>query len=299
MARRRKKNAPPAAQAAAAPAGGPAFWLNDRGLDSRALGLLLIAGTILAYLSALGAGYIWDDPEYLTANPLVQGGLAGLGRIWIPFETVQYYPLVFSAFWAEHALWGLAPFGYHLVNVLLHAGSALLVWRILLRLGVPGAWLAAAIFAVHPVHVESVAWVTERKNVLSGLFYLLALRQYLIFDEESENKDWALSLLFFLFALLSKTVTASLPVAILIVLWMRGRSIEKETILRVLPFFLLGAAAGLFTAWLEVFQVGAFGEEFVQGPIARLTLAGIVPWFYLGKLFFSLLPDLLLPPVGD
>lgn len=286
MARRRKKRAHSTAQAAGTPAEASAFWPNGRGLNDRALGLLIIAGAILAYLSALNAGFIWDDPEYLTENPLVLGGLSGLGRIWIPFETVQYYPLVFSTFWAEHALWGLAPFGYHLVNVLLHAGSALLVWRILRRLDVPGAWLAAAIFAVHPVHMESVAWVTERKNVLSGLFYLLALRQYLIFDEGEENKNWGRALVFFALALLSKTVTASLPVAILILLWMRGRPIGKAAILRILPFFILGAAGGLFTAWIEIFQVGAFGEEFIQNPIARLTLAGLVPWFYLGKLLF-------------
>src|SRR5688500_15867920 len=134
--------------------------------------------TLVAYIPALRAGYIWDDPQYVLEN-LTLRSPRGLAQIWlVPTATPQYYPLVHTTFWVEYQLWGPdRPAGFHLLNVLLHAANALLVWRVLRRLGLPGgeptAWAVAAVFALHPVHVESVAWITERKNVLSGFFYLL------------------------------------------------------------------------------------------------------------------------------
>ena len=244
---------------------------------------LILALALVAYASALTGGYVWDDPDLLTENPLVRT-LDGLGRIWFTTQTRQYYPLVFSSFWIEYQLWGLHPFGYHLVNVLLHATNALLVWRILAGLGVPGAWLAGAIFAVHPVHVESVAWVTERKNVLSGLFYLLALRSYLAFELDRQGRRYAAALALFVCALLSKSVTASLPAAALIALWYRGDRIDWRTLARVAPFLLIGLVSGLFTAFLEISKVGAAGDEWDLALGERLLLAPQVLWFYLGKL---------------
>src|SRR5262245_4535915 len=190
----------------------------------RALGLALFVGTWLAYLPALRAGYIWDDDKYLTENPVL-ASVAGLLRIWVPGNTPQYYPAVFTSFWLEHALWGLRPAGYHAVNVLLHASAAVLVWRLASRLALPGAWFLAALFALHPVHVESVAWVTERKNVRSGVLYLLAALAYLRFEDEREvpaepaRRPWrwyGLSFALFVLALLSKTVTCSLPAALIL-----------------------------------------------------------------------------------
>jgi len=133
---------------------------------------------LAAYLPTLRAQFIWDDNDYVTANPNLSDA-AGLGRIWTDIHANwQYYPLVFTTFWVEYHAWGLNPVGYHADNILLHALGAILLWRLLVRLGLPGAWLAAAIFAVHPVEVESVAWVTERKNVLCGVFYLSAMLVY-------------------------------------------------------------------------------------------------------------------------
>ena len=143
------------------------------------LGLLLL--TCLAYIPALSAEFIWDDDDYVTANPVLQEGGRGLVRIWTePTSLPQWYPLVHTTFWLEAQLWGMSPAGYHIVNVLLHGLSAWVLLIVLRRLEVPGALLAAAVFAVHPVHVESVAWVTERKNVLSLLFALLAVRAWLV-----------------------------------------------------------------------------------------------------------------------
>ena len=174
--------------AAAAPEAPPADRLAASLPSARQrnwfLGLLLVAGTIFAYQPAWHGGFIWDDETHLVHNPhLVESD--GLKRIWFSLEAPQYYPLVFTSFRIERALWGLNPVGYHFVNLLLHSASALLLWQLLRQLRVPGAWLAAAVFALHPVNVESVAWITERKNTLSMPFFLLSLLLYLRFDELS------------------------------------------------------------------------------------------------------------------
>ena len=157
-----------------------ATWL--RGL---LLGLLLVGGTIIAYHPVWHAGFVFDDDIHIRQNRMLFDP-DGLKQIWTSLESPQYYPMVFTSFRLEQALWGLSPSGYHWINLLLHAASVVLVWRVLRRLGLPGAWLAAAIFAVHPVNVESVAWISERKNALSMPFYLLSLLLYLMFDDQSE-----------------------------------------------------------------------------------------------------------------
>ena len=144
-------------------------------------GLILFAITLIAYLPAWHAGFIWDDDDYVINNTTLRS-LDGLRQIWFVIDALpQYYPLVHTTFWLEYHLWGLNPLGYHLVNIGLHATGAVLLWRVLKRLQLPGAWLAAAIFAIHPVEAESVAWVTERKNVLSAVCYFAAALAYLRF----------------------------------------------------------------------------------------------------------------------
>ncbi|HZR79211.1 MAG TPA: hypothetical protein VFA58_08380, partial [Chthoniobacterales bacterium] len=135
--------------------------------------LILIAATALAYLPAWNGKPVWDDQAHLTA-PYLRSA-EGLLAIWTrPGATQQYYPLVHSVFWIEQKLWGDSVLGYHLVNILLHALGAILLFRILQRLNIPGAWLAAGFFALHPVQVESVAWISELKNTLSGVFSFLS-----------------------------------------------------------------------------------------------------------------------------
>lgn len=136
-------------------------------------GLLLVLAISLAYAPVWHAGFIWDDDLNLATNPCIAGPL-GLKEIWTT-SAGDICPLTFTTFWVEHAWWGLSPLPYHLVNVLLHALSAVLLWRILRRLHVPGAWLGAALWGIHPVEVESVAWITELKNTQSGLFFLLSI----------------------------------------------------------------------------------------------------------------------------
>jgi tetratricopeptide (TPR) repeat protein len=255
-------------------------------LDKRLQWLALIAIVLLtftAYSSAIRGGFIWDDDDYVTQNPLLTGP-HGLWRIWSTTESPQYYPMVFTTFWMERRLWGLNPMGYHAVNVFLHAINAILVWWLLRRLEVPGAWMIGAIFAVHPVHVESVAWISERKNVLSGLFYLLAMVCYLQFQTERRSVWYAGALGLFILALLSKTVTATLPVALLLVRWLRGWRIGWREVMELVPFLMIGAVMGLLTKWYEVHVVGAQGLDWNLSLGERLLVAGRALAFYVMKL---------------
>jgi tetratricopeptide (TPR) repeat protein len=255
------------------------------------LPLLLVLATVVTYLPALGSGYVWDDDSHVTDNPTLRS-LDGLRRIWTELgATPQYYPLVHTTFWLEHRLFGLAPLGYHLTNLLLHALNGLLAAAVLRRLRVPGAWLAAFVFTLHPVQVESVAWISERKNVLSGAFYLAAALAFLRYappdaepGERGSRRSWLAFVGLFAAALLSKTVTATLPAALLLVrFWKRGRVVRSDVTPLLVPFA-MGIVAGLLTVWVELHHVGAVGESWDLGPVGRVLVAGRALWFYLAKL---------------
>jgi len=237
--------------AAPAPADRTLLWLYA--------GLLLV--TLAAYFPVWHGAPLWDDDAHLTRVDLQSA--AGLWRIWFDVgATQQYYRVAHSAFWLMHALWGDATLGYHLVNIVLHATSAWMLVVILRRLNIPGAILAGIIFALHPVHVESVAWMTELKNTLSGAFYLLAALFYLRFDAERKRIHYSAALVVFALALLTKSVTASLPAALLVVFWwQRGRLRRREDVLPLLPFFGRAIVAGLFTTFVERTRVGAEGRH--------------------------------------
>lgn len=250
------------------------------------LGALLVALVLTAYIPALRAGFIWDDDRYVTANPALRD-LHGLAALWTRLDVApQFYPLLHTALWMEHALFGLAPRGYHVVSVLFHAGSAILLWRILELLEVPGAWLAAAVFGVHPVHVESVAWISEQKNTLSGLFYLASALAFLAWTEEGHRGRLGpiAAAALFLAALLSKTVTSTLPLALGIVLWWKHGRIGKRELAWLAPMLAAGSALGALTRHLEMTQVGAAGRDWALTFAERGALAGRIVWFYLGKL---------------
>jgi hypothetical protein len=258
---------------------------------SRGGALALLVLVLLAYTPALDAGFVWDDDDYVTANVTLRS-VTGLARIWVePGAVPQYYPMAFTSLWLDYRLWGMRPFGYHLVNVLLHGLNAVLLWRLLVMLAVPGAWLAAAVFAVHPVHVESVAWVTERKNVLSGAFYLGAFLAYLRFAPPGGRgagpvawRAYAAALALFVLAMLSKTVTCTLPAALLIVLWWKRPRLAARDVLPLLPFFALGLGLSLVTIWMEKHHVGAQGADWALSAVDRCLIAARALWFYLGKL---------------
>lgn len=260
--------------------------------DSRPLrpiwiGTLVFLATLIAYFPALSAGFIWDDhPGHVTKSEL--RSLDGLVRIWTDIgATQQYYPLLHTAFWVEHHLWGDGPFGYHLLNVLLHATAACLVGTLLRRLAIPGAWFAALLFAVHPVAAESVAWISEQKNTLSTVLYLCAALAFFRYHDDRQPRYYAIATLWFVSALPTKTVTAALPAALLVILWWRqGRVTWREDIAPLLPWFALSIGAGTLTAWVEHAQIGAQGTDFALGSIERVILAGRAAWFYLTKILW-------------
>jgi tetratricopeptide (TPR) repeat protein len=248
------------------------------------LGASLFVVTFIVYLPALKGGFIWDDDAHVTKPEL--RSLHGLWRIWFEVgATQQYYPLLHSAFWVEHRLWGDAVMGYHLANVFLHVAAACLVVAIMRRLALPGAWLAAFIFALHPVCVESVAWISEQKNTLSAVFYLGAALVYLHFDQRRGWGQYILATGLFALAMLSKTVTATLPAALLVIFWwQKGRLSWRRDVLPLLPWLVLGVGGGFFSAWVERKFIGAEGADFQLTLLERGLLAGRVAWFYLGKL---------------
>ncbi len=279
MAAPRRTRPAPVAVAAAARRPAPAVpaWL---------IGAALLAATLIAYVQALQGGFVWDDDDYVTANTTLRS-LDGLRRIWLePGAVPQYYPLTFTSLWLQYQLSGAAPFAYHLVNVLLHGLSAVLLWRLLLMLQVPGAALAAALFALHPVHVESVAWITERKNVLSGACYLAAALAWLRFASARVGRwRWyAAALALFAGALLSKTVTASLPAALLLIAWWKRGRIASADVVPLLPLFALGAGLSAVTVWMEKHHVGAAGADWHLSFIDRCLIAGRALWFYAATL---------------
>jgi len=255
-----------------------------------ALGLLIFCTTFIAYLPALKGGFIWDDDAHVTRPEL--RSVAGLWKVWSDLHaTQQYYPLLHSAFWVEHRLWGDRTLGYHLANVLLHAAAATLLVLILRRLKIPGALLAGLIFAVHPVCVESVAWISEQKNTLSLVLYLLAALAYLGFDGSGirprATRAYLFASLMFIMALLTKTVAATLPAALLLLVWwQRGRLLWRKDVAPLAPWFLASMASGIVTVVVERKVVGAEGVGFDLTLLQRFLLSGRVIWFYLGKLFW-------------
>jgi tetratricopeptide (TPR) repeat protein len=263
------------------------FQTSDRGKTARAtclFALALIAIALLVYRPAWNGRPIWDDDAHIT-NPELRS-LYGLTLIWTQLGvTQQYYPLVHTAFWAEQKLWDDSFLGYHLVNILLHGAGAIVLLQILLRLKIPGAWLAAGLFALHPVQVESVAWISELKNTLSGAFFFCSLLVYLKFDERRTTLSYVGSVVLFILGLLCKTAIAPLPAIIAVILWWkRGQVRFRHDLLPLIPFFVVGVLAGSFTALFERIFIGAAGSEFQLSILQRCLIAGRDFWFYLFKL---------------
>ncbi len=292
--RTRRRRGPPArpeaAKRAAASAASPVSiaepWFARR---ETLLALALAALAVGCYLPAFFAGFVWDDRVFARA-PAVRDW-DGLWRIWFSPSEIEdeghYWPLVYTSFWLEHKLWGFAPAGYHAVNVFLHAVNTLLVRRLAAGLAVPGAWFVAAVFAVHPLHVESVAWVIERKDLLSGLFYLAAFLAWLRFADEQRagrgRRRYVLALALFAAGMLCKSIVVTLPAAFLIVSWWRRGRVTGDDLLRTSPFFVVAAAmAAADVTFYEAREPLSLGYTAVE----RLLIAAHALWFYVGKLLW-------------
>lgn len=259
----------------------------------RALLIAVLAlATWFAFSPALHGGWVWDDTLDLVDNRLLRDA-DGLWKIWFQPTAglYDYYPLKFTVQWVQWHLWQNDTFGYHVTNVVLHFAGALLFWRVLRRLGVRHGWIGAVLFAVHPLTVESVAWVTELKNTLSLPLLLLAVDRWLAFDEHGRGRDYAAALALFLASLLSKTSGVMLPATLLLHAWWRRGRINARDAARTAPFFAVALALGLVTVWFQ--QRVALGEAAanfnpVGGPLARMLCAGSSALFYLGKAFAPL-----------
>ncbi|MGP8199350.1 MAG: tetratricopeptide repeat protein [Limisphaerales bacterium] len=262
----------------------PGYCTSPRWRDWR-WGLLLVIVTFAAYQPVWHAGYVWDDPSILLDNTLIPKP-DGWRLAWSNLVSEDYVPVTITSFWLEWRLWGTNPLGYHLDNVLLHVCSALLLWRILLRLKIPGAWLAAALFALHPVNVESVAWITQRKNTLAMLLLLAAVQFYLTFEDTGRRRWHWLAAGMFALALMSKTAVVPLPVVLLGLAWWRRGVIDRKDIRQSLVFFALAAAGSLLAVWIQ-HGTGIGAVAPAAGLGMRLARAGWALWFYLAK---ALLP---------
>jgi tetratricopeptide (TPR) repeat protein len=263
-----------------------ATWLKNGGFA-----LFIAAAVFLAYRPAWHGGFLWDDDVYVVHNELLTAP-DGLQRIWFSADAPsQYFPLTYTTLRIERALWGLDTTGYHLVNIALHVLNAWLVWLLLarLRLRLPGAAIAAAVFALHPVQVESVAWITERKNVLMGAFFLLTLIAWRAFAESETRRRWwfyAAALLCYALALFSKTTACTIPAALLLILWLRRKPINRGALAAILPFVVLGLAMGVVTIAWERYHQGTRGQLFSLGIVERVLIASRAIWFYIGELLW-------------
>jgi hypothetical protein len=237
--------------------------------------------TVLVYFPALSGQFLFDDYALLIEGPLIKVS-DGLYRIWFTTQAADYWPITNTTFWIEWRLWAESPVGYHLTNLILHIADCLLLWLVLRRIGIPGAFLGALLFALHPVNVESVAWIAQRKNVLAMFFFLLSVLWYF---KETERVWYWLSLAAFAAAMLSKgSVAIEPPLLLLVAWWLKGK-IQWKDLLRSLPLFVIGGVLTLVDIW---FQKHGSGEQFRSAtPLQRILGAGTVVWFYLYK---ALLP---------
>ena len=252
------------------------------------LALAVAVLTIFIYQPAWHGGFVWDDDRYVTANRLLTAP-DGLQRIWFSLDAPsQYFPLTYTLLRIERSLWDLNPTGYHWVNILLHVANAFLVWRVLARLNIPGAWLATIVFALHPIQVESVAWISELKNLLMGFFFLLTLLAWIEYvDPHGERRPilYVAALLFYLLALAAKSTACTLPAALLLILWWKKKPINRRAVFEIIPFVVLALGVGLIAVWWEKYHQGT--RVLVSlAPIERLLIASRAIWFYLSKIFW-------------
>jgi len=252
---------------------------------------LIVIACLWIYSPVFDGEWLWDDDYLITDNPVVQSP-GGLWQIWFAPTTADYFPLTMSALWLLWQCFGLDSTGYHIVSALLHALGACLVWALLRSVGLRGAWLAALIFAVHPIAVESVAWVSELKNTFSLPFFLAGACFFVRFEDTGRRGFYWAALGFFLAAMLAKSSVVMFPVAMLLYTWWRRDRIAWRDLWNAAPFFLVSLLLGLVTLHFQ--HSRAIGDEPIPigGLDSRFAIAGMGIFFYLSKILW---PAVLVP----
>jgi Flp pilus assembly protein TadD len=258
--------------------------------------IIVLAG-LWIYSPAYHGDWLWDDDQLLTQNPVVQSGsLQGLSKLWFNPDGADFFPLSYTALWAQWPFFKNQPTGYHVTTIVLHLIGSLLVWALLDRMRIPGAWLSGLIFAIHPVAVESVAWVSETKNTLSLPLFLLSCLCWVVQDDEPEGprrtRFYVLSIVCFLLAMLAKTSMVALPVVLLLHAWWKRGTVTLQDVIRTAPFFLISLVLGIIT--IQYQHGRAIGAEkiLVGGVASRIATAGMAILFYLKQIVW---PITLLP----
>lgn len=274
---RSQSDASPAQAGEVAPRGAAA-WLAPAGW-----GLLLVMLVFVAYQPAWRGEFLWDDDAHLLSNPVLQPG--GLATVWKPGGYLNYWPLTYTVYWVQFKLWGLNPLGFHLVNIGLHALIAWGIWRVLVLLRLPGALLAAALFALHPVNVESVAWISQLKGILSLLLTVLTVWLYVADEQRGGRWRYGATVMVFGLATLAKGAAVTLPVVLLLLAWWQRGRIAGRDVIRVMPFAVIGAVMTGVEIWM---QQSVAGPEVVRADslFSRAAIAGCAVWFYLAKVLW-------------
>jgi len=268
-------------------------------IQAAAQAALLVLAGLWIYFPALRGDWVWDDLAEVAHNPVLADP-AGLRAIWIAPQGADYFPLKTTLQWLEWRAWGPDRLGDHLVTLALHLGGALLFWRLLARWGVRWAWLGGLILAIHPLAVESVAWIAETKNTLSLALALLAVHAYLNFEDKraagrsrAAGSAYLLAVVLFLAALLSKTTVVMLPALLLLQAWWRRGRITRADLRASAPFFALSLGLGLVTIWFQGHRAMAGAEAGAGGLGSRIAGSGLAVAFYLGKFLWpaGLMPN--------
>lgn len=244
---------------------------------------IIIIISIMVYGFFLNNGFIWDDDLYVYNNPFVKS-MDGLKTIWFSRETSQYYPLTYTSFWIEHKFWVLNPFGYHVVNLILHICNSLMIFLILRNLYKRAAFPVALIFAVHPIQVETVAWISERKNLLGFIFFLAALLVYLKFDGTKKTRYYLMAIGFFVCALLSKSVSVCFVCVPILYKWYKDGKVTWREVKISIPFVIIGLTAAINTIYIEANLAGAKGDAWDLTILEKFVLSGRILLFYIYKL---------------
>jgi len=275
--------------------------------------IIILAG-LWIYSPTYHGEWLWDDDQLVWQNAVVQStSLRGLAKLWFNPDGADFFPLSYTALWAQWPFFHDQPTGYHITTIVLHIVASLLLWALLDRMRIPGAWLSGLLFAIHPVAVESVAWVSETKNTLSLPFFLLSCLCWVMQDEDQnedqneyraehhdDEKDgggrrtalYLASIVFFLLAMLAKTSMVAMPVVLLLHAWWKRGEVTIVDLIRSAPFFMISLALGIITCRYQWSR--AIGAEtiIVGGVASRIATAGMAILFYLKQIVWpiNLLP---------